>query len=142
MNIPSVRTKILFVCIGNSCRSQMAEGFARSLGSDRIEVFSAGSRPTGIVNPMAIEVMREIGIDISKHTSKGIGNIPQEKFDAIVSMGCGDACPQLPARKRLDWQIPDPVGESRELFRTARDRIRSEVIKLLDLLIIPSSDKN
>ena len=109
----------------------MAEGFARALGEGRIEAFSAGSRPCGVVNPLAIEVMREAGIDISKHHSKGVTQVPQEKYDYIVTMGCGDACPQLPAYHRLDWQIPDPVGGDRETFIRVRELVRKKISELL-----------
>ncbi|HID06021.1 MAG TPA: arsenate reductase ArsC, partial [Armatimonadetes bacterium] len=89
----SRRKKILFVCVHNSCRSQIAEGFARHFGDDAVEVYSAGSKPSGEVDPNAIAVMREVGIDISKQRSKSIDEIPQVEYDFIVTMGCGDACP-------------------------------------------------
>lgn len=126
-----VKPKILFVCIGNACRSQMAEGFAKAMSGEKIEVFSAGSRPAGFVSADAIRAMQEIGIDISKQFSKGVPQLPPERFDAIVTMGCGDACPQIPAKRRYDWQIPDPIGESAETFRNVRDQIQKQVEKLL-----------
>ena len=109
----------------------MAEGFARALGGGKIEVFSAGSRPSGDVNPSAIEVMREAGVDISKQFSKGVGQLPQEKYEVIVTMGCGDACPQIPAYRRLDWQIPDPVGQDRATFVQVRELVRQKISELL-----------
>lgn len=124
------KPKILFVCVGNACRSQMAEGFAKNLSQGKFEIFSAGSRPAGFVSREAIEAMQELGIDISKHYSKGLNQIPPEKYDAIVTMGCGDACPHLPARQRFDWQIPDPVGASPESFREVRDLIQKKVQEL------------
>lgn len=126
-----LKPKVLFVCIGNSCRSQMAEGFSRSMAGDKIEVYSAGTSPSGTVSLSALEIMNEIGINISKQFSKGLAQIPQEKYDAIVTMGCGDACPQLPAEERFDWQIPDPVGKDHETFRNVRNQIQNEVKALL-----------
>lgn len=122
---------ILFVCIGNACRSQMAEGFARHLGLPGLVVYSAGSHPAGFVAPGAIEVMKEKGIDISRHYSKGIGEIPLIEFDILVTMGCGDSCPVVNAKQRIDWQIPDPIGRSSEFFRQVRDEIEAKVRTLL-----------
>jgi arsenate reductase len=128
----TIAKRILFVCIGNSCRSQMAEGFARALGGSAVAAFSAGSRPEGLVNPAAIRVMSEIGIDISEHRSKGLDALPRGAgWDWIVTMGCGEACPALPARHRLDWNIPDPWGADDARFREVRDTIEREVRSLL-----------
>ena len=123
--------KLLFVCIGNSCRSQMAEGFARALGKDDVEAWSAGSKPTGRVNPNAIAVMKEKGIDISRHESKKISDLPLHEWDVIITMGCGDACPYVPGKQRLDWPLPDPVNKPIEEFRKVRDDIESRVKSLL-----------
>lgn len=101
--------RMLFVCVENSCRSQMAEGFARFYGKGRIETFSAGSRPSGRVNETAIEVMKDVGIDISSQVSKGFDALPRKEFDVVVTMGCGDECPFVPAKRRIDWQIRDPI---------------------------------
>ena len=125
------KTSILFVCIENSCRSQMAEGFARALGGDKIEAFSAGSRPSGMVNPEAIAVMNEIGIDVSQQNSKGFKDLPRQDFDYVVTMGCQDVCPFFPAKQELAWDIPDPKGRGPEVFREVRDRIKKQVIELL-----------
>jgi protein-tyrosine-phosphatase len=114
---------ILFVCIGNACRSQMAEGLARHLGGGRVLPFSCGSRPAGFVAPQAVKVLAEKGIDISGQFSKGIDQVPQKSFDYVVTMGCGDACPIVSAKQRIDWQIPDPIGESEIFFREIRDQI-------------------
>src|ERR1700677_2712105 len=97
--------RIVFVCIENSNRSQMAQAFARMLG---FEAFSAGSRPSGRVNPKAIEAMRELGYDLSSHRSQSLEDLPPGPFDAAVTMGCGDACPNLQAKRQEDWAIPDP----------------------------------
>jgi glutathione/glutaredoxin type arsenate reductase len=126
------KIKILFVCVENSCRSQMAEGFAKKYGGDRVEVFSAGSKPSGIVNPDAIKVMKEIGIDISDQSSKGFEMLPYNKYDYIVTMGCQDTCPYFPAKEKIDWQIEDPKGKSPEVFRRIRDEIGEEVKALID----------
>ncbi len=109
----------------------MAEGFANFFAGDKIEVFSAGSRPCGYVNPGAIVVMKELGIDITRHRSKGLSQIPQEKYEAVVTMGCGDACPQIPALKRCDWSIPDPQRMGPQEYRTIRDQIKEKVKALL-----------
>jgi len=123
--------RLLFVCVENSNRSQMAEAFARLAGGDRVEAYSAGSKPSGRVNPRAIASMEEVGYDLSVHRSKSLEEIPAGPYDAVVSMGCGDACPQVPARLREDWQIPDPKEMEPERFAEVRDRIRAEVESLL-----------
>lgn len=122
------RPKLLFVCVENSCRSQMAEGFARALGAD---AWSAGSRPSGRVNPRAITFMKEKGIDLEVHASKSLEEIPQGTWDGVVTMGCGDACPHVPAKHRLDWDLPDPKHLSDEGFRAVRDRIEALVAHLV-----------
>ena len=124
---------LLFVCVENSCRSQMAEGFARALGKTQVSTFSAGSKPSGQVNPRAIQFMRERGIDLTRQHSKGLDDLPAgTKWDYIVTMGCGDACPSLPAHHRIDWDLPDPKYLSDEEFRVVRDRVESLVAKLID----------
>jgi len=122
---------ILFVCIENSCRSQMAEGFARAIGGERVNVFSAGSRPSGHVNERAIALMKEREIDISGHQSKSLDDLPSLQWDYIVTMGCGDACPNLPAAHRADWDLPDPKHLDDAGFRAVRDRIEREVRALI-----------
>ena len=122
---------MLFVCVENSNRSQMAEAFARIHGGGRVEAWSAGSSPSGRVNPRAIEAMREIGYDLSTHASKSLDELPPVAFDAVVTMGCGDACPNVAAKRRVDWQIPDPRELAPAEFRAVRDRIEREVEALL-----------
>jgi len=122
---------VLFVCIGNACRSQMAEGFARHFGGEELIIYSAGSHPLGHVISDTIASMKEIGIDISQHTSKGILDCPDIEYDVVVSMGCGDACQNVKAKKRLDWEIPDPVGQSPKFFREVRELIKGKVKGLL-----------
>jgi protein-tyrosine-phosphatase len=125
------KTSVLFVCIENSCRSQMAEGFARALGGDKFEVYSAGSRPSGVVNPEAIAAMKEVRIDISRQCSKGFKDLPRQDLDYVVTMGCQDVCPFFPAKQELAWDIPDPKGRGAEFFRMVRDQIKSQVAQLL-----------
>ncbi|OGC05153.1 hypothetical protein A2276_04335 [candidate division WOR-1 bacterium RIFOXYA12_FULL_43_27] len=125
------KVRILFVCVENSCRSQIAEGFAKKYGGDKVEVYSAGSKPSGLVNPDAVEVMKEAGIDISGQASKGFEQLPYNKFDLIVTMGCQDVCPFFPAKEKIDWQIEDPKGKGIEVFRKVRDEIGEKVKGLL-----------
>lgn len=125
------KISILFICVENSCRSQMAEGFARALGGDKIESFSAGSRPSSIVNPDAIVTMKEAGIDISGQFSKGFPDLPRQDFDYVVTMGCQDVCPFFPAKQELTWDIPDPKGRGPVFFRTVRDQIKKHIKELL-----------
>jgi arsenate reductase len=120
--------KAVFVCVENSNRSQMAEAFARMMG---IEAFSAGSRPSGKVNPKAIAAMLELGYDLATHSSKSLDALHGETFDIAVTMGCGDACPNLKAHRREDWQIPDPKELPPDDFRAVRDLIRSKVEELI-----------
>lgn len=124
--------KILFVCIENSCRSQIAEGFARHLGKGAVEAYSSGSRPSGKVNPVAIKVMQEIGVDISGQISKGFNDLPVKEFDYAVTMGCGDICPFVPAKQYIEWSIADPRGRGVDAFRSARDEIKEKVRELLE----------
>ncbi len=130
MSLPPPQ-RILFVCIGNTCRSQIAEGLARHLGGGAVEARSAGSRPAGFVAAGAIETMKEIGIDISQQASKSVEAFRGQDFDVVVTMGCGDACPWVPAKRRLDWKIPDPIGQSPEFFRRVRDQIEGLIRDLL-----------
>lgn len=123
--------KILFVCIENSNRSQMAEAFCKIHGKGRVEAFSAGSRPSGIVNPQAIDAMKELGYDLSKHGSKSVEDFRDSSFECVVTMGCGDNCPFIPARHRLDWQIPDPKHMDKREFKKVRDLIEEKVKHLL-----------
>lgn len=127
----AVRPRVLFVCVENSNRSQMAEAFARIHGGDLVEAWSAGSRPCGRVNPKAIEAMRELGYDLASHTSKSLGEIAPGEYAAAVTMGCGDACPNVAAKIREDWQIPDPREMPPVQFQEVRDLIERKVRELL-----------
>ncbi len=126
-----MKKNILFVCIENSCRSQMAEAFAKIQASEKVNAYSSGSKPSGIVNPKAIESMKELGYDLSKHDSKSLQEIPQIEYDAVITMGCGDKCPFVRGKIREDWQIPDPKNMSLEEFRKVRNEIESKVKNLL-----------
>ena len=123
--------KVLFVCVENSCRSQMAEGFARVLGKGKIESYSAGSRPSGKVNPDAIRFMQEAGIDIFSFRSKGFYDLGIKDFDYVITMGCKDTCPFVSARKHIDWQIEDPKDKGEDFFRKTRDLIKEKVEQLI-----------
>ena len=126
--------KLLFVCIENSNRSQMSQAFAKMLGGKNVEAFSAGSKPSGIVNPKAIAAMKELGYDLSKHDSKSLDEVKQfAPFDAVVTMGCGDACPWMPAQQFIDWQIPDPKNMDPEAFNEVRDLIEMKVKEFLEI---------
>jgi protein-tyrosine-phosphatase len=126
--------KVIFVCVENSNRSQMAEAFARIHGAGKIEAFSAGSRPSGRVNPKAIEAMMEVGYDLTTHTSKGLTEFNGKEIDVAVTMGCGDECPLVLAKRRFEWQIPDPRDMSPNQFRDVRNLIESKVMELLQSL--------
>jgi arsenate reductase (thioredoxin) len=126
--------RVLFVCVENSNRSQMAQAYARIHGGSTIEAHSAGSRPSGKINPKAVAAMAELGYDLSAHQSKSLDDVPNGPYDAAVTMGCGDACPLVEARIREDWQIPDPRDMAPEQFRDVRDLIESKVKDLLQRL--------
>lgn len=125
--------RILFACIGNSARSQMAQGFARWYGTGYLDARSGGSRPLGHVLPEAIQVMAEKGIDISRNQSRGFDqDWVSKKCDLVVTMGCGDdACPAFIGKAMVDWELPDPKGQSIEVFRAVRDDIEQRVLALL-----------
>jgi len=126
--------RVLFVCIENSNRSQMAQAFAKIYGGDSVEAYSAGSRPSGKVNPKAIAAMKELGYDLSVHESKSLDEIPDGEYAAAVTMGCGDACPFVQAQRRIDWQIPDPREMEPSEFNQVRDLIAEKVQALLATL--------
>jgi protein-tyrosine-phosphatase len=126
--------RLLFVCVENSCRSQIAEAFARIHGGAEVEAYSAGSRPSGEVNPKAIETMKEIGYDLREHDSKSLNDIPAVEYDFVATMGCGDECPYVRAKRREDWAIPDPKHLPADEFRETRDLIERKVREVLDQL--------
>lgn len=123
--------RLLFVCVENSNRSQMAEAFARMHGAGRFEAASAGSKPSGRVNPKAVEAMKELGYDLTAHASKGLDEFNGQHVDVAVTMGCGDECPLVRADQRVDWKIPDPRDMTPEEFRDVRDLIEKKVKDLL-----------
>ena len=124
--------KVLFVCVENSNRSQMAQAFAAIYGKDTVQAFSAGSRPSGKINPKAIAAMKELGYDLTTHASKNLEEVKQHApFDFVVTMGCGDACPWMPARQHIDWQIPDPRDMDTQQFNAVRDQIAALVKQLI-----------
>jgi len=126
-----VRKNILFVCIENSCRSQIAEAIVNNFYWQKFVAYSAGSKPSGIVNPLAIEVMKEIGIDISNQKSKGFDEVKGIEFDYVVTLGCGDVCPFYPAKKKFDLNIPDPKDKPIEFFRKVRDEIKNKIDEMI-----------
>jgi len=131
MSKPLSRIKrVLFVCVENSNRSQMAEAFARIQGGASVDAASAGSRPSGTINPKAVRFMAELGYDLTRHRSKSLDEITGE-FDAVVTMGCGDSCPWVAAKHRCDWNLPDPKHMADDDYRAVRDDIGARVRELL-----------
>jgi arsenate reductase len=126
---------VLFVCVHNAGRSQLAAGFLSHLAGDRIDVRSAGSTPADQVNPAAVEAMREVGVDITAETPKLLTTDAVRAADVVITMGCGDTCPVFPGKRYLDWQVDDPAGQGVEAVRPIRDEIRGRVETLIaDLL--------
>ncbi|MBK7183988.1 MAG: arsenate reductase ArsC [Bacteroidetes bacterium] len=123
--------KILFVCVENSNRSQMAEAFAKIHGKGKVEVYSSGSRPSGIINPKAIAAMKEVGYDLTQHDSKSLDEIPKVKYDYAITMGCGDECPFVIADHRDDWKLEDPKHMEPDQFNEVRDEIERRVLDLI-----------
>ena len=122
---------VLFVCVHNAGRSQMAAGWLRHLGGDRIEVRSAGSEPANQINPAAVEAMREVGIDITGAVPQILETEAVRASDVVITMGCGDACPIFPGKRYEDWELTDPAGQPIEVVRQVRDDIRNRVEKLV-----------
>jgi arsenate reductase len=132
------RSRILFVCVHNAGRSQMAAGFARELGGDRVEVFSAGSEPADAINPVAVAAMAEQGIDIAGTQPAILTPDAVRAADVVITMGCGDACPIFPGKRYEDWELTDPAGQPLEIVREVRDDIRARVEALLQSLTTTS----
>ena len=124
-------TTFLFVCIENANRSQMAQAFATMHGGAQVAAYSAGSRPSGVVNPKAIAALAELGYDLTTHKSESLDAVRDLEFDYVVTMGCGDACPFITAKHRVDWQIPDPKHLEPAEFRQVRDLVERQVRALL-----------
>ncbi|MBN8883041.1 MAG: arsenate reductase ArsC [Salana multivorans] len=125
------KPSVLFVCIHNAGRSQMAAGYLRHLAGDRIEVRSAGSMPADQINPVAVEAMREVGIDITAEQPKVLTTEAVQASDVVITMGCGDACPYYPGKRYEDWKINDPAGQGIESVRPIRDEIRARTQELI-----------
>ncbi|KRA37583.1 MULTISPECIES: arsenate reductase ArsC [unclassified Nocardioides] len=122
---------VLFVCVHNAGRSQMAAGFLQALAGDRIDVLSAGSQPTDEINPMAVEAMREVGIDIAGEQPKVLTTESVQASDVVITMGCGDECPYFPGKRYEDWELEDPAGQGIEAVRPIRDEIRGRIEELI-----------
>lgn len=127
----SVKRSVLFVCVHNAGRSQMAQGWLSHLAGDQVEVRSAGSAPAETINPSAVQAMAEVGIDITKQTPKILTYEAAEASDVIITMGCGDVCPTFPGKRYEDWDLDDPAGQGVEAVRPIRDEIKNRVEKLL-----------
>jgi len=130
---------VLFVCVHNAGRSQMAAGFMRELAGDRVDVLSAGSEPKESINPVAVAAMQEVGIDISNQQPKILTTEAVFESDAVITMGCGDACPIFPGKRYEDWVLEDPAGQDIEFVRRVRDDIKGRVEVLLSELLPPSA---
>ena len=131
---------VLFVCVHNAGRSQMAAGFLRHLGGDRVRVLSAGSAPAGTVNPAAVEAMAEVGVDLARAVPTVLTTEAVEVSDVVVTMGCGDACPVFPGKRYEDWKLDDPAGQGVAAVRVIRDEIEARVRGLMaELGLEPAS---
>ncbi len=125
------KKRIVFICVENARRSQMAEGFAEALGRTDLEVYSAGSNPSSQIDPSVIEVMKEKGIDLGTKRPKSLDDLPKVEMDYLVTMGCEETCPAVLAKKTIEWEIPDPKGKSIEFCREIRDTVEDKVKDLL-----------
>ena len=126
-----MRSTVLFVCVHNAGRSQMAAAFLKHHGGERVEVLSAGSAPANTINPSVVEAMLEAGIDISSEVPKILTNEAVQESDVVITMGCGDACPFYPGKRYLDWKLDDPAGQGVESVRPIRDEIEKRILNLL-----------
>ncbi len=132
MSMPKEKINMVFVCVENARRSQMAQGFAEAFGQEKVEVYSAGSRPSQQIDPMIIEVMKEKGIHLSSKRPKSLNDLPSIEMDYLVTMGCEETCPAISAKKIIEWEIPDPKGKSIEFYREIRDIIKDKVKTFLE----------
>ena len=133
-DVSDTRPTVLFVCVHNAGRSQMAAGYLQHLAGDRIQVLSAGSAPADQVNPVAVQAMAEEGVDITAEAPKLLTDAAVREADVVVTMGCGDACPFYPGKRYEDWVLDDPAGQDLELVRPIRDEIRARVEALVEEL--------
>ena len=125
------KMKIVFVCVENARRSQMAQGFAEALGKGKLEVYSAGSHPSDQIDPLVMEVMQEKGVNLSGKRPKGLNDLPPIEMDYLITMGCEETCPAVPTKKIIEWAIPDPKGKAIDVFREVRDLIKEKVTRFL-----------
>lgn len=130
------KPSVLFVCVHNAGRSQMAAGYLRELAGDRVEVRSAGSMPADQINPVAVDAMREVGIDITAEQPKVLTTEAVQDSDVVITMGCGDACPFFPGKRYEDWKLDDPAGQGIDAVRPIRDDIKARVETLLAELLV------
>ena len=135
MTDTAAKPSVLFVCVHNAGRSQMAAGFLRDIAGDRIEVRSAGSMPADQINPIAVDAMAELGIDITAEQPKVLTTEAVQASDVVITMGCGDACPFFPGKRYEDWKLDDPAGQGIEAVRPIRDDIRARIEQLVGELI-------
>ena len=136
----SDKPSVLFVCVHNAGRSQMAQGWLRHLAGERVEVRSAGSMPGEGINPVAVQAMAEVGIDITAEQPKLLTVEAVQASDVVVTMGCGDTCPVFPGKRYEDWQLTDPAGQPIEVVRQVRDAIRDRITVLVDELLPDTAD--
>ena len=125
------KIKIVFICVENARRSQMAQGFAEVFGGEKVEVYSAGSIPSSQIDPIVIEVMKEKGIDLTAKQPKGLNDLPLIEMDYLITMGCEETCPAVPTKKIIEWEIPDPKGKSIDIVRNVRDMVEDKVRVLI-----------
>ncbi len=135
MTDTTTKPSVLFVCVHNAGRSQMAAGFLRDIAGDRVEVRSAGSMPADQINPTAVEAMKEVNVDITAEQPKVLTTEAVQASDVVITMGCGDACPIFPGKRYEDWKLDDPAGQGIDAIRPIRDEIRARIEKLVDELI-------
>jgi len=126
-----MKKRVLFVCVENANRSQLSEAYARIHGDGIIEAFSAGSTPSGHINPAAIKAMKEIGYDLTSHASKSLDDVPHHTYDYVITMGCGDTCVSIDALNSENWDLPDPKEMSPEEYNVVRDEIERRVLQLI-----------
>jgi arsenate reductase len=134
MTAPSYKLTVLFVCVHNAGRSQIAAGWLKKLAGDRVEIWSAGSEPADQVNPVAIEAMAEVDIDISGETPQILTTDSVSRADVVITMGCGDTCPYFPGKRYLDWELTDPAGQGIDVVREVRDDIKARIETLMSEL--------
>ena len=126
------KKSVLFVCVENSCRSQIAEAFGKKYAPEDVDVFSSGSNPSGIVNPKAIESMSKLGYDLTVQESKSLDQVPQIEYEYAITMGCGDECPNVKSKFKEDWDVPDPKAMNPKDFERTRDFIEKKVKSLME----------